>query len=243
MSKKLSLITSCAALTLASMPLLAQEDDTKLWSGEIEFGYSDTSGNTEESSTKSRIDTNRETETWLYNIHFDSLNSETNDERTAEKYFVSNRLGREYSDTDFIFAYASYEDDHFSGYDSQVTAALGWGKRLLDNEQKQWDIEVGPGYRINKIEDETTGEDTEEAILRFYTKYNWAFTETATFTQTLNVEAGSDNTITKSETALKLQIIGALALKLSYSIKYTDEVPTDTEHADTQTAVTVSYNF
>ncbi len=237
------LLVAVIVATSSAQLYAADTDSNSLWSGDAEFGYVDTSGNTEETTIKSRAEANREKDEWRYNITFDSLNSETSGERSAEKYFLSNRLAYQYNDNNFVFAYASYDDDRFSGFEHQATVAAGWGRRLLNNDAMRWDVEIGPGYRISKVDDDAIGEDSDEAIIRGFTQYSWDFSETANFSQSLNVEAGSDNTISKSITALKVQIIGSLALKLSYTIKYTEEVPAATKHADTETAVTVVYSF
>lgn len=242
---KFSTLLSCSALMAASCTVHAQTPTVpKLWSGDLEFGYVATSGNTEETTIKGLADINREKDAWRYKLQFESLNSEANDERSAEKYFVSNRLAFQFNESDFAFAYASYDDDRFSGFDYQATVAFGYGRRLLNNETMQWDVEIGPGYRISKVSDDTTGEeDSEEIIVRLYTNYVWDFSENAAFSQSVNTEKGADNTISKSVTALKVKVIGNFAMKLSYTVKYTEEVPADTKHADTETAVTLTYSF
>lgn len=219
------------------------EEDFKLWTGEIEFGYVDTSGNTEETTVKSKADISRERDAWRFNIFYDSLNAKSDGERTAEKYFYSNRLAYAYSEHNYSFVYASYDDDRFSGFDYQATVALGYGRRIYNKPDLKWDIEVGPGYRYNKYDDTSTEDDTDELIIRAYTKFEWEMTDSSTFTQVLSTEAGDENTVSKSITALKTKINGSLSLKVSYTIKYTEEVPADKKHADTETAVTLSYSF
>ncbi|MFT7127975.1 MAG: putative salt-induced outer membrane protein [Gammaproteobacteria bacterium] len=218
-------------------------EKSKIWSGDVEFGYVSITGNSEETSIKARTDINRERDIWLYNIHLESLNTKSDDNRSAEKYFLSNRLGREFTKTDYAFAYASYDEDHFSGFDYQATTAIGWGHRLVDKEHMQWDVEAGPGYRISKVDEGNNSDDSDEAIIRLFTKFDWTVSDTSSFSQSINVESGSDNTITKSDSALKVKIIGALALKLFYTIKYTEEVPMGTKHADTEMGVTLNYGF
>lgn len=221
------------------------EEDIKIWTGDIEFGYVDTSGNTEETTVKSRADIQREREDWRYNIFYDSLNTKSSGDRTAEKYFISNRLAYSYSEHNYSFIYGSYDDDRFSGFDYQATAALGYGRRIYNEPTLKWDFEVGPGYRYNKYDDTSlsTEDDSEELILRLFTKLEWDITDSSKFTQALSTETGDENTISKSITALKTEIIGSLSLKLSYTIKYTEEVPTNRKHADTETAVTLAYSF
>lgn len=219
------------------------EEDLKLWTGDLELGYVDTSGNTEETSIKSRADITREREAWRYTIFYDSLNTSSSGDRTAEKYFLSNRLAYAYSEHNYSFVYASYDDDRFSGFDYQATVALGYGRRIYNEPDLKWDAEIGPGYRYNKYDDTSTEDDSEELILRLFTKLEWDITDRSTFAQTLSTEAGDENTISKSITSLKTEIVGSLSLKLSYTIKYTEEVPANRKHADTETAATLAYSF
>ena len=220
------------------------DEDISLWSGSVDFGYVDTSGNTEETTIKSAADIKREREEWRYNIDYNSLNTKSSGSRTAEKYFLANRLAYSYIENDYVYGYASYDEDHFSGFDFQVTASVGWGHRIINEDDMEWDVEVGPGYRYSKTDDSIAASDvSEEAILRLFTSYLWDFSDSSTFKQVIHVEGGADNTISKSITSLKVDVIGALALKLSYTIKYTEEVPVGTMNADTETAVALSYSF
>ena len=54
---------------------------------------------------------------------------------------------------------------------------------------------------------------------------------------------GSSNTNTKSVSALKFQIIGALSMKVYYRIDNNTDVPEDKEKTDTETAITLVYDF
>ena len=67
--------------------------------------------------------------------------------------------------------------------------------------------------------------------------------ETATFEQSLSVESGDKNTVSKSVTALKTKIIGGFGLKISYTMEYNEVVPNSNVHMDKQTAVTLVYSF
>lgn len=219
------------------------EEEVKIWSGDVELGYVDTSGNTEETTTKTLANIEREKDEWRYAVLLESLNSEASGERSAERYFFSNRLAYELSEKNFVFAYASYDDDRFSGFDYQATVAAGYGRRLINDDTMEWDIEFGPGYRYSKVEDGTLADDSEEVIIRGFSSFNWGFSDNAEFSQTLNVDAGDESTISKSVSALKVKVIGALSMKLAYTIKYTDEVPDGTKQADTETSVTLNYSF
>ena len=226
---------------LASSPTFAAESGG--WNGDIEFGYTSTSGNSDDSNLKARFDAKRDTGNWKNHAHLDATNSESEGIRSSERYFGSYRLGYNFSDTQYVYGYGSYEDDRFSGYDYQSTVSVGYGQTLIDESNMKWSFEVGPGYRFAKVADDVAEDDEEDAILRAFTHYEWSFTETATFFQDLSVEYGEDNTISKSVTALKTKISDGFALQLSYTIKNTKNAPEGKENTDTETAITLVYAF
>jgi putative salt-induced outer membrane protein len=230
-------------LALTTNNARAETEPGQLWSGDAELGYVATGGNSDTSSLKARTDIKRESDPWRYLVHADAFNASENSSRTAEKYFLSNKLDYKFSDRSYIFGFASYEHDSFSGFAWQGTAASGVGYRIIQNDTMTWDVETGPGYRVSKVDDSSEGSDQHEVILRLSTKYSWKLSDTATFEQEASVESGADNTVTRSITSLRTAIVGRLAMKLSYTLKNSSHVPSDTKHTDTETAVTLVYSF
>ncbi|MCR8923665.1 DUF481 domain-containing protein [Dasania sp. GY-MA-18] len=239
-----------AAANAACEPALVtveQPKAVKLWSGEIDASYINLSGNTEETTTSGAIHLTRKKDAWKYIIHAEGLSSVKDDVRTAEKYYAYNKLSYNFSEKSYYFGMLSYTDDNFGGYDYQSTAIAGLGRNLLNVENMVWDIEAGLGYRVSKIEADADAmvaeDDQDEAILRLATLYTWTISDSANFLQSLSSEVGEENSISQSETALKVKINSSLSLKLAYKIKYTDEVPVDTKRADKETLVSLSYSF
>ncbi|MBU0536968.1 MAG: DUF481 domain-containing protein [Gammaproteobacteria bacterium] len=233
------------AATVAANGAFAQDAATKLWKGDVEFGYYQQEGNTEESSVIGKANGKRSNGQWTYDVTAEGQNSETTGVRSAERYFLSNRLAYDFSKFNYTFGYASADKDRFSGFVYQATIAGGYGRRLLKNDRMTWDAEVGPGVRVSEFETESDAGDGQitEAILRMSTDFSLAVSETATFEQKLTVESGDENTVSKSVTSLKTKIVGGLGLKISYTMEYNEIVPNDTVHMDRETAVTVVYSF
>lgn len=134
----------------------------------------------------------------------------------------------------------NYEDDKFSGYDYRVSEALGYGRRVIDEPTLMLSLEIGPGARQSKLE---TGGSDNEMTARGAAKLEWKIAETSTFTEDLTTDVGEDVTVTKSITALRAQINGSLATKITYTIKNTSDVPVGVRKTDTETAVTLVYSF
>jgi putative salt-induced outer membrane protein len=229
----------------------AEDGELKRWEGGVELGYTDTTGNTEDTSLKTAADLTFRTGQWRNISHFDTIYNESEGDSTAEKYYATNRLAWLFTRRDYIWQSLSYEDDEFNGFEYTFSAALGYGRNLLDYETMDWLLEFGPGYRFTETEDTkdefgvitAEGEEEDEVIFRIYSQYQWRFTETSMFDQTLSSEIGEDNTISRSISALSVQVIGSLIMKLSYEVKNSSEVPDDKENTDTITAVTLLYKF
>ncbi len=57
------------------------------------------------------------------------------------------------------------------------------------------------------------------------------------------METGADQTVTKSVSSVKAQVIGALSMKAAFTLEHTSSVPAKTEKTDTETALTMVYSF
>jgi putative salt-induced outer membrane protein len=233
------------ATTVAANAVFAQDAATKLWKGDVEFGYYQQEGNTEESSVIGKTNAKRSSGKWTYDISAEGQNSEASGVRAAERYFLSNRLAYDFSEFNYTFGYASADKDRFSGFVYQATVAGGYGRRLLKSDRFTWDAEIGPGARISEFESPSNTGDNQitEAILRVSTDFAWAFSENATIEQKLSIEGGDQNTVSRSVMSLKTKIVGNLSLKISYTMEYNEVVPSDTVHLDRETSVTIAYNY
>lgn len=244
---KLKHIVIVFLIILAAGIVNAAED--KAFSGEGEIGLLITSGNSETESVNAKLGLKYEKEHLLSEAGIAALYSSEKteiskgieeDKVSAEKYKGSAKLGYKFNEPNYVFVNADYEDDRFSGYDYKTTYSVGYGRKLINSDKMNLDIEVGPGYRYDKLEG---GETEDGAIFRGYAKFIYKFTESAAFQQDLTVVTGSENTNTKSVSALKCQIVGALSMKASYTVENNSDVPDDKEKTDTETSLTLVYGF
>ncbi len=218
----------------------AQAGDAS-WSGEAELGVVATSGNTETQTINAKAKAENERDQWRHKLALEALNTENGGATSAERYNFSGQSNYKLTERQSLFGIVTYENDRFSGYDSRTTEALGYGARVVAQENLKLDIEAGLGARQSKL---TVSGDTEnEGVVHLAGNLAWDVSKTSHFTQELVSDIGEDSTVTKSVTALKTQINGSLAMKLSYTLKNTSKVPTGKEKTDTETAVTLVYGF
>lgn len=234
----ISLVCLSSIVVTDSMAETAPGDGS--WKGSVELGIVNTTGNTKTKTTNAKAKAETEREKWRHTLGFDSLTSSDHDTTTAERYAVNGQSNYKFGPQNYFFALLAYEDDRFSGYDYRVTEALGYGRRIIDNPELKLDLEIGPGARQSKLEG---GGSEDELMVRGAANLAWDISRTSKFTENFSTEVGEDETITKSVTALSAQINGSLATKITYTIKNTSDVPAGVKKTDTETAVTLVYNF
>jgi putative salt-induced outer membrane protein len=239
------------ALYLADKPGYAIGESTEL-SMIGEFGMVVASGNTNTKTITAKMNTSQELPHWSYQVISDLLykrsSSLVDGQRisatSAQKLFVSGQIDYKLKNPDNrIFLYAEYEDKRFSGFDYQSSVAAGWTSRLWRDETSELKYSLGPGYAISKYESEKNLADDQGVILRAAFEYKRKFSKTASFRQFVSAEAATNATKTKSETSLSTKINAALAMKLTFVMNHDTSVDSSKQQLDTETAVTLVYQF
>ncbi|QIZ77461.1 DUF481 domain-containing protein [Ferrimonas lipolytica] len=216
------------------------------YSAEAELGATMTSGNTESTSILAKYNSEHKLGDWTNHYKLEALYSEDDDERSAERYRGEVQTDYPASGKHYFFAVLNAETDKFSGYEYVVTGAAGYGNRFIEEEDMTLLFEVGPGYSYKKIdEDLVVDKDNEsDVIVRAKTEFWWKFSDNAEFKQTLGSDIAFDGaTISFSESSLVANLVGELAMKLSYNIKHNSDPGGDTDSTDTILAATLLYKF
>lgn len=226
--------------TMFSSGVCAIEQPSEKWKGDAELGVLLSNGNTQTENINAKLGVLNERPQWRHELRLEAWHASDADTTTAEKYFASGKTDYKLNAFDYLFGTVSYDADRFSGYEYQAIEALGYGRRLAATERVTFDVEAGPGMRQSKTEN---GESQNDAILRAAAKLNWNLSTTSVFSESLATEIGGDVVVSKSITALKTNVAGNLAMKLSFTTTYTSAVPPGFHKTDAQTAVTLVYNL
>jgi putative salt-induced outer membrane protein len=232
------LISTLSGAALAQAPAGAPPDP---FVGAAALGYLSTSGNTEASSLNSSLKIAWDLDgPWAHNWTALAIKASQDDVTTAEAYAAGYKATRDFSPTSYLFFSGDWREDRFSGYDRQVTEAVGYGRRLIDTPRHMLAVEGGVGAKQSDL---ITGQELDEAIVRGGLDYLLTLTENSSFNQKLLIEQGDDNRYTESTSALKTRIVGNLALVFSYVIKNNSDVPVGIEKTDRFTAISLEYGF
>lgn len=227
---------------LAAGPVVAEDEDPRGLSGELSAGFVSASGNSESRTTNFRAKLLFESARFKHRLQGRTQQTRDEGETSVERYSAGYKVDFNFTEHDFAFFEADFEKDLFGGIRRRTSETVGYGRRLLNSDRHEWNIEIGAGLRQIKFQD-PDGSSESEAVGSLATDYAWQITETSRFVQTVSVESGSSNTSVDSETALQLSIIGNLFASLSYTVQYNSDVAPGTESTDTYTAVNLNYGF
>ena len=211
------------------------------WTGNVEFGYVKTGGNTDTSNLNLKAKAETSWEKWRNAVNFEAASSTTDSVTTAERYLLSGKSDYKFTEFNYLFANVVWEKDRFSGYDYRVSETVGYGRKLVHSPTVSLDTEVGGGARQSKIT--ATGDTQDEALARLAAKLAWTISESTGFGEELTVDIGEESTVTRSVTSLKSQVAGNLATKITFTFRNTTDTPAGVKSNDYETAVALVYGF
>lgn len=237
---KPSIISSSIAALLFSATAHASP-----FTGEAELGWISTSGNSETDSLTIKAKGEKSYGKIKHHLAGEVLKSSNTTagvkRDTAERYLLGYKADYTLTDKGYAFLSLNYEDDRFSGYDRRTSELLGYGHQFHDNETLKTRGELSVGARQSKL---TNGGDSEsEGVVKVQGNLEWTVSETTLFSQDVAVEIGDNSTISKSVTGLKVNINSSLAMKLTYTLKHTSDVPNGVEKLDSERIATIVYSF
>lgn len=217
------------------------EEEDADFSGSAELGYTHLSGNTDSQTLISKGRLTWLTGRWTHSLRGEIRSVSRNGGTSAEQYLVAGRERLDLDGPHYLFGFARWDKDRFSGYEQQFTTIGGYGRDLIDSERQQLSLEAGPGYRHDRIEG---GESASLGVAYGALTYDWDFSKTASLAQELSLEMTDDNNTSRSLSSLTARLNAHLALKLSHEIKDTSRPPEGAEaHTDHITAVSLLYDW
>ena len=226
-------------LAIFSVNASAQEESSV--TTQLELGAIFTSGNTENENIKYKVTVDwDQSENWDYQFTSDGFRSSQDGISNAQRLYHTGSANYTINADSYIQGRLAYENDKFSGFESQSDATVSYGRNVLQSrENMTLALTAGVGVRRSETEFETES----VAIARLAANYNWNLSETADFIQDFSIEAGSDSKIYRSETGIQTDILENLSLKFSVKVKHQTDVPINREKTDTETAITLVLNF
>ncbi|PHQ79988.1 MAG: hypothetical protein COB66_05755 [Coxiella sp. (in: Bacteria)] len=144
----------------------------------------------------------------------------------------------------FIFTNGDSIITKFGPYSYQNVFAAGWGKRWVDTKHFTLSAQVGPGYRVTKVQDES---DVESSFIgTVQSNISLILSSYGTLTQSIRFDLAKPYNYVQAVTAFTNKIVGHIAVQVSYTLTYYSQIPTssaNTKKMDTITNISLVYNF
>ncbi len=236
-----------AGLFFATASVFAQDEPDEAdvvipWEGSGEFGFVNTTGNTETVALNLKLNFVRTGEKWRHRFTGTALMTSENGSTDNERYTMEVQSDRKLSEKSWLFGAFRWDADKFGSYDPQLSFTAGYGHQLIKSENHLLKGEIGVGYR--KLEERLTGVSSSELIARFLLEDSWQMFKTSLWTNRLLVESGSSNTFTQFNTAVTVSMTDRFAVKLGFEVRNNTKTPSgDSEYTDTITSANLVYNF
>jgi putative salt-induced outer membrane protein len=254
-SRQSVVLGSVIGVLAITAPLAARADDPPPgWSGKGQLGYVMSRGNSDADSANAALDVNYVTDEWKHTISLDGLYGRSAGITSAARWDA--RFQSDYAITKSLFAFGAlnYQDDQFSGFQYQASAAGGIGYKFIDSATTKLAAQVGVGYRTLRPEElikDDTGAVTErvpeetqsEVVGTAGVDFEQQFNPSTKLTDKLLIESGSSNTSTKNLLALEVKMSKTLTLAAGYGITANSKPPAGLKKTDTVTTLNLVYAF
>lgn len=208
--------------------------------GKFTLGYLATNSRTTTNSFNGEVKLGYNTPLWQHRLTLQAVSASTDGQTTAEQYFGAWQSNRLLSESSYVFGYAGYIHDRFSGYIYQGSVVVGYGIKALHTDAQQLKFEFGAGWTRAK---EAGGMTESSAAARLREIYNWNFSENSALSQSLTLEKSSFNLYSKFDFKVTAQLIGSLAFVAAYTIQHNSHVTAGNPQTTSMTSVSLQYVF
>lgn len=211
------------------------------WTGKGQLGGVLARGNTETETINATIDVANELDRWTHKAGASLLRTVTGDVTSADRWELRGESDYHLTERGFVFGTLRYEDDRFTDFAYQATAAAGYGYHFIATETTKLDGRIGLGVRRTELR--LTGETEEDPILRGAVDFEHRLTATTLVYERFLVESGSDNTFLQNQLGMEVKINDTFALGLDYAVRHNTDVLPGTEETDQVLSVNLVYGF
>jgi len=233
-----------AACLLAIFSTNVFASDTVGFSGSGEFGLSNSSGNTENTSVYGSIKLDYNQTHYVVKSAIEAKYKSENGTQTEERYIVDMQLNRFYSEDKSYYSFTGLrlEKNRFEDIELDSTLSLGLGKMLYKTEASNLTGELGAGYQ--NIDYITSGIDSEgQAVAVAKLDFTHQINDQVNFMQDLKYTTGSTQAKLESNTAFAIKVSNKMNLKASYKYRHNSDPAAGAKKTDTQTMLTLVYDF
>jgi len=237
------------ALCAATIGGAARADSE--WASRSELGYALARGNTDSDNGNLKFGIAHLYNHWIEAFGVDGLYGKTNGIGTAQRLDGHLQVDYKFTDSAFWFGKLEYQDDRYSGFQYQASAATGLGRIFLQSDTDKLTAQLGIGVRRLRPEqvirddtgavlDRIPGESSEDTVAAGAVTCEHDFNTSTKLLESLSVESGRANTLVKNNLGIQVKMSTSLALAISYSYIRNSSPPPTTVLSKTDQLTTVN---
>ena len=169
--------------------------------------------------------------------------SDDDDSASEESLFYGLEYTRDLNPQFFGFAKVQGSADSATDaqYETDTFVSFGAGYRVFNDDNIQWSVQAGPGYRFAELNDISDG-DVDEGAFGVSSDYAHKLTETVFVTNDTDVIWSESDTVVFNDLAVNVAMTETLALRTSILTEYHTE-PGTAEDTDNTFGVSLVYSF
>lgn len=241
--KRILALMMIPLLGMFAVPARADEPPPP-WKGSVGLAYVETSGNSSSKTFSGELKIERNFSPSKLTLQGSALYSESNDVTSDENWYGSLKYDRHLTERSYLYLLQKTERNTFQGIEFRYTYQGGFGYYLLNSPKDVLKAELGAGYihedQINPFPDRGF------PSARVFGGYTHNFTEKSRFDEWVeylpSLKKKKDYLINE-ETALITNLVGSLALKVSFTVAYDNLPPPGHEKSDRTFKTALLYTF
>lgn len=210
------------------------------WKGEVEFGGSRSTGNTDSAAIYGAVRFEREGLKWRHLLNGRIDFQRSNGNTTADRWKFSWQPNFKANETVFAYGLGQYERDRFLGFHDRFTLSSGVGWTIVSTPKTKLSFQGGPALRFtNRVDKSSRATGAGRGSLAF----RWKISPTLSVSQDAAVYLEEGNHNASATTTFETRLLGALKARLSYDVQYEDVDLVGREPLDTTSRATLVYRF
>jgi len=256
------ILKSAIPAAILAMPVVSLADDAPAapapppppLTATAQVGYVASHGNTVASTANLKFDGVYNADAWKHELTLAGLYGKSTGIVSAERLDAAWQSNYAFTDRLYAFGALHYDDDKFSGFQYQETAAVGVGYSIFKQSDATLDAQAGVGER--RLRPELIGNDAagdvisrtpleaeSGAVATATLKGSYAFNASTKLIDTLHLETGKGDTLLQNDIGVSVTMSSALSLVAAYEIKHNSSPPAGLGKSDSLITFNLAYQL
>ena len=210
------------------------------WRGSVAASANATSGNSDTLDVGIGARFGYGTQDWDHDFTLSQNYSESNGAKTANTFLGAYDVSRYFNDRFYGFGKLRYAKDEFGAFEEDAFVGAGIGYRLIDNDNFNWRVQAGPGYRVTRTQ---AGVKAEEAAGLVASRVYWSLNDNVSLTNDTDILSSSADTLVSNDLGVNVSLSGPLSLRTSVRTDYHTDPAAGQKSTSNTFGVSLVYKF